>query len=478
MKRFLWVIITPLVVLAGLYFGGSYAYEHRLYAPFSNMISDETKQSLRDTVLVFQAKEELEREVVALERRLDQMADVQELFEVALRNNPNLPEELPFYFISDELLEAGRDRFAVARFETPFIPLSHFGRRAYVETHNGDLLLITAKGTIGRAALANIAGADFDMDVLQTNLSELIPHPEFYEFGELSIKDALVRDDELLLSYSKVVSDGCYTMAVAAADLRSDLLEFSDVFVPEDCVYKDNDYGSFDANQSGGRMIATGTDRLLLSNGDWLYRDLAQDPDSLFGKIIEVDLTTGDYVVKSMGHRNPQGLYYDAQANVIINSEHGPQGGDEININRSPDGEVENFGWPISSYGEHYSTNPKEYERAPLHKSHADYGFVEPEAYFVPSISPAEILRLAPDPREPDRYSLLMGSMGFDYREGDHSLYVFDLDKDFRITAQERIILDNRIRDMVHLPGTSSYALYLEGSDTQFGTLALVTVNP
>lgn len=478
MKRFFWAVIFPLLFLVGLVFGGAYIYQNRLYAPISDRISDETKQKLRDTVLVFQTKARLEQEVAALERRLQQTEDVQELFEVALRNNPNLPEALPFYFVSDEVLETQRDRFRVTRYETPFVPLSHFGRRAYVETHEGDLLLITAKGTVGRVPLEEVAGAAFDMDVLRTNLPELIPHLEFYEFGELSIKDALVRGDELLLSYSKVVSEGCYTMAVAAADLRREPLEFRDIFVPKDCVREDNDYGAFDANQSGGRMIATGPDRLLLSNGDWLYRDLAQDPDSLFGKIVEINLTTGDYVVKSMGHRNPQGMYYDAEANVLINSEHGPQGGDEININRTPDGEAENFGWPVSSYGEHYSTDPKEYERAPLHKSHADYGFVEPEAYFVPSISPAEILRLAPDARDPDRYALLMGSMGFDYREGDHSLYIIDLDASFAITAQNRIILYDRVRDMVALPTPGHYALYLEGNDYTFGSIALVRHTP
>ena len=478
MRRIFWLLIVPLAVVGALFFGGTYAYENRLYAPISDRISEDTKQKLRDTVLVFQTKEKLEQQVADLERRLEQGDVVQELFEVALRNNPNLPDALPFYFVSDEVLTTGRDSFAVTRYETPFVPLSHFGRRAYVETHGADLLLITAKGTIGRIPVDEISGAAFDMTALRTNLPDLIPNPEFYEFGEFSIKDALVRGDELLLSYSKALSEGCYTMAIAAAGLRDDPLIFKDIFTPQDCVPSDNAYGAFDANQTGGRMLVTGPDRLLLSTGDWLYRDLAQDPDSLFGKIVEVNLSDGSYVIKSMGHRNPQGLYFDAEANVIINSEHGPQGGDEINVNRSPDGEPENFGWPIASYGEHYSTKPEEYERAPLHKSHANHGFIEPEKYFVPSISPAEILRMSPDARDPDRYSLLMGAMGFDYREGDHSLHIFDLNADFEITAHERIILDNRVRDMVHLEGTSRYVLFMEGSDTQFGTIALVTVNP
>ena len=478
MKRLFWVLIVPLAVLAGLWLGGAYAYENRLYAPVSNMISDETKQKLRDTVLVFQAKAKLEREVADLERRLEQGEEVQELLEIAVRNNPNLPEYLPFSKITDELLETSRDRFAITSFETPFIPLSHFGRRAYVESYQNDLLLITAMGTVGRVPLDEMTGDSFDMPVVQTNLPDLIPNPEFYEVNTFSIKDALVRGDELLLSYSKAVSEGCYTMAIAAADLTADTLIFSDIFVPEECVLEDNDYGAFDANQTGGRMLVTGPGRLMLSTGDWLVRDLAQEPDSLFGKIVEIDLTTGDYTVKSMGHRNPQGLYFDPEANVIVNSEHGPSGGDEININRTPDREPENYGWPISSYGEHYSTKPEEYERAPLHKSHADYGFEEPEAYFVPSISPSQLVRMPPDPRDPARYALLMGAMGFDYREGDESLYVIELDGDFRITSRERIILNDRVRDMIALPESGRYALYMEGDTYEFGTIALISVNP
>ncbi len=477
MKRLFWRVLLLILVLGGLFFGAGYAYENRLYAPISRMLSDETKQKLRDTVLVFQTKEALERQVAGLQRRLEQTEDVQELLEVALRNNPDLPEDLPFYKVSDEILETGRDRFALTRFETPFVPLSHFGRRAYLESYQGDLLLITAMGTIGRMPLEEMTGDDFYMPTVATNLRQLIPNPEFYEVNEFSIKDALVRDDQLLLSYSKETTEGCYTMAITAADLSAEELIFNDIFVPDECVLSDNDYGAFDANQTGGRMISTGPDTLLFSTGEWLYRDLSQDPESLFGKVVEITLSSGEYVVKSMGHRNPQGLYFDAEANVIINSEHGPAGGDEININRTPEGEPENYGWPIASYGEHYSTNPKNYEKAPLHKSHAEHGFEEPEKYFVPSLSPGPLVRMT-DPRDPTRYVLLMGAMGFDYREGDESLHIFDLDDDFRIVAEDRIILNDRVRDMIPLPGTGRYALYLEGSDYELGTIALMTANP
>lgn len=478
MRRFFWILIFPLAMLVGLYFGGTYAYENRLYAPISNSISDETKQKLRDTVLVFQTKAKLEQDVADLERRLEQIGDVQELIEVALRNYPNLPEELPFSFVSEEMLETGRDRFAVTLYETPLIPLSHFGRRAYLESHEGDLLLISAMGTVGRMPLQEITGEGFDMPVVRTNLPDLIPNPEFYEINQFSIKDALVHDGHLLLSYSKALRPGCYTLAIASAELSGNELFFSDIFVPEECVSEDNDYGIFQANQTGGRMLSIGPDRLMLSTGEWGVHPLAQDPESLFGKVLEIELSSGTVTTLSMGHRNPQGLFYDVEANVIVSSEHGPDGGDEININRDPGGEIENYGWPMASYGEHYSNDPEIYAQAPLLKSHSDNGFIEPDVHFDVSISPSEILRMPPDPRDPGRYALLMGAMGFDYREGDESLYVLDLNAAFEITEQNRVVLYDRVRDMIHLSGTRRYVLYLEGGYYDFGTIAIVTANP
>ena len=55
-----------------------------------------------------------------------------------------------------------------------------------------------------------------------------------------------------------------------------------------------------------------------------------------------------------MGHRNPQGLFYNEDENFLLEAEHGPQGGDEINVIKLDYNSIQNFGWAISSYGEHY----------------------------------------------------------------------------------------------------------------------------
>ena len=59
---------------------------------------------------------------------------------------------------------------------------------------------------------------------------------------------------------------------------------------------------------------------------------MAQNLDSNFGKIVSIDKSTNQSNIFSSGHRNPQGLYYDSKLEIILSTEHGPKGGDELNI--------------------------------------------------------------------------------------------------------------------------------------------------
>ena len=89
-----------------------------------------------------------------------------------------------------------------------------------------------------------------------------------------------------------------------------------------------------------------------------------------------------------MGHRNPQGLLLDKENNFLLETEHGPKGGDEINLINLNNEDLPNYGWPISSAGEHYKDpNGDKYNKYPLYKSHSKYGFIEPLKSFVPSIA-------------------------------------------------------------------------------------------
>jgi glucose/arabinose dehydrogenase len=143
-----------------------------------------------------------------------------------------------------------------------------------------------------------------------------------------------------------------------------------------------------------------------------------------------------------MGHRNPQGLFFDRENNFILETEHGPMGGDEINILENEikqRKEFPNYGWPISSAGEHYGLrhgeNKKVPEKYPLHKSHKDYGFIEPLKSFVPSPGLSEIVKIGKN-----KYAL--GSMKF------KTLYIFELNDQREMIDLQELQLKERIRDL------------------------------
>ena len=202
------------------------------------------------------------------------------------------------------------------------------------------------------------------------------------------------------------------------------------------------------SSQGGGRMVDFKDNHILFSVGDYRHRHFAQDKKSINGKILKININNGEYEILSMGHRNPQGLYYDQENDFILETEHGPLGGDEINlieIENINKNDIQNFGWAISSYGEHYGgknseQNIKVYEKFPLYKSHNKHGFIEPLKYFVPSIAISEIVKI-----KKNTYAL--AAMGRE-REGDKSIYFFELNKEKKIINIEQLKVYERVRDL------------------------------
>ena len=190
-------------------------------------------------------------------------------------------------------------------------------------------------------------------------------------------------------------------------------------------------------------MVYYDDKNILLSIGEYKNRYLSQDNKSVNGKIIKVNIDNFDHEIISMGHRNPQGLYFDKESNFILETEHGPQGGDEINlieINKINSDEVQNFGWAISSAGEHYGgkieRNKKKYEKYPLYDSHSEQGFIEPLYSFVPSsIGISEIAKIGQN-------KYVVSSMK------DKSIYFFSLNIEKKLIDLDRLQVGERIRDL------------------------------
>jgi len=110
--------------------------------------------------------------------------------------------------------------------------------------------------------------------------------------------------------------------------------------------------------------------------------------------------------IYSYGHRNPQGLLKHPKTGEIWNHEHGPKGGDEINIVKKG----ANYGWPVITYGVNYSgtdiTDKTEME-----------GMEQPIHYWVPSIAPSGMAFITSDKYKGMEGDLLVGSLKFQYLE-------------------------------------------------------------
>ena len=281
----------------------------------------------------------------------------------------------------------------------------------------------------------------------------------------------LIYNNKIYVSYSNQVKKNCYNTSILVADLNLQELKFEEFFTPNICVDENNTYGEFEAYQSGGKMVPYKNNQILFTLGEYRFRDHAQDKNNLLGKIISIDIKTKNYQIISIGHRNPQGLYYENNENIILSTDHGPRGGDEININMSLGEEIENYGWPISSYGEHYKfdkrddSHPK-YIKAPLHKSHEDYGFIEPLKYFTPGIGISEIIKLPSEFNNINKKQYFVASMGQDIKEGDKSIHHFQFNDNYTIFKSAIIPVNERIRDMIYVKELNKVFLFLENSSS------------
>jgi len=168
----------------------------------------------------------------------------------------------------------------------------------------------------------------------------------------------------------------------------------------------------------GSRMVWDNDDHLYVSIGDRGKRDVNPQDLSLYpGKIHRINADgsipkDNPYVgqegavpsIWSHGHRNPQGMAYDAAANILYENEHGPRGGDEINIITPGI----NYGWPVISYGINYSGTT-------FTEKTAQAGMQQPEHFWVPAIGVCGMAYVSSDKYPDWKGHLLSGSLKYEY---------------------------------------------------------------
>jgi hypothetical protein len=232
----------------------------------------------------------------------------------------------------------------------------YFPGSAYIEVYQEKIFIASP---IGILAYTNISDLDEDKSIkfkqIRNNIDKFVTQSNFEKNYWFTVKDLKIANGKIFLSYTNQVREDCWNTSVIYSKLNFDKLEFKKVFSPDENVCRyDNQDNEFHGHQSGGRIVDFDNENIFLTIGEYRSRYLAQKNESVFGKIVKINVTNGKYSIISKGHRNPQGLFYDKKNKILLETEHGPQGGDEINLIELNTQKVPNYGWPISSYGEHY----------------------------------------------------------------------------------------------------------------------------
>lgn len=243
---------------------------------------------------------------------------------------------------------------------------------------DGDMLVTERPGGLWRVSVADgrktpLSGAPRTREVGQGGLLDLALAPDF------------TRSRLVYFAYAGIEPDGRAETRLArgrlSGDAITDLQEIYAMRAP-----------SRGGRHFGGRLAFDRSGALYLTIGDRGQRARAQDPGDPAGSVLRflpdgrphpdnpfVGRAGARPEIFSYGHRNPQGMALHPETGEIWTHEHGPRGGDEINV-IAPG---RNYGWPVITYGEEYSGGPVGAGRT------AAPGLEQPLHYWVPSIAPS-----------------------------------------------------------------------------------------
>ena len=236
----------------------------------------------------------------------------------------------------------------------------------------------------------------------QGGLLDITLHPKYDQNGWVYI------------SYSKVKEEGGKKLGTTAV-VRGRIKDGQ--FVDQQEVFEGLPYAST-RHHYGSRLVFDKKGYLFISMGErGQEKVFPQDITTSPGKIhrINDDGTipadnpfakdaTAKATIYTYGNRNPQGLTMDPVSGLIWETEHGPRGGDELNLIKPG----VNYGWPVISYGINYDGKPI----TPISKKE---GMEQPVNYWIPSIAPSGLTFVSGSKYPAWKGNLLMGSLRFNY---------------------------------------------------------------
>ena len=337
---------------------------------------------------------------------------------------------------------------------------------------NGDMLITEKPGRLrlvrdGQLLPEAIPGTPEVLYKGQGGLFEVVPHPNFSDNQWVYLTFAKPNANE--------VDDGS-TTAIARGRLEDDrLTNVVELFAAQASGF--GHYGGKLVFDGEGHMFLTLGDRQDFSFGDReaLMAHSAQDRSNHQGVIVRLndDGTVPDdnpFVgvdgvlpeIWSYGHRSPQGLAIHPITGDLWESEHGPQGGDEINLIEPGN----NYGWPVVGRGVNYGAFGR-----PIHVGISEEDMTSPTNFWVPSIATSGLMIYSGD-----KFPMWVGDIFSGGLIGEQLARVH-LDDEYRnVVMEETLAYDmGRIRDVRQ--GPDGY-IYLAISDRQAGPSPIVRLEP
>lgn len=270
-----------------------------------------------------------------------------------------------------------------------------------------EMLVTDRNGKFYRAkadkSLQSISGAPDVLARGQGGLMDVVLDPDF------------AQNSKIYLSYSKFKNEGgtvLATTAIMQAKLEGNTLkEQKDIFVAKPYSRTQHHYGCrmqfgkdgylyFSVGERGNEKVnpqeIKGND---LGKVHRIKSDGSIPADNPFVKTTGAEASIYNY-----GHRNPQGMTIHPETGKIWTNEHGPRGGDEINIEEPG----KNYGWPVITYGINYNGKP-------ISNLTAKAGMVQPVHYWIPSIGPSGLAFVTGDKYKNWKGNLLSGSLRFKF---------------------------------------------------------------
>ena len=290
--------------------------------------------------------------------------------------------------------------------------------------------------------------------------------PQVWAKGQGGLLDVVLspdfaKDRLVYVSYAEGGEGGTAGTAVGRARLSDDLTELDNFEV----IFRQTPKLST-GNHFGSRLAFDRDGYLFIALGENNQRPTSQDLDKLQGKIVRIfpdgrippdNPFVGQPGVRpeiwSYGHRNQQGATLNPWTGTLWTHEHGPKGGDEINVIERG----KNYGWPLATHGIDYSSQP-----IPEAKGKTLDGTVVPHHVWEKSPGISGMTFYAADRFKPWQHSLFIGALA------DKALIRLQLDGD-KVVHEERLLgdLNARIRDVRQGPDGYVYVL----TDEQDGVL-------